>query len=72
MEEDEEELGFKMSPSNFLSELLAASGEFRETWMGKDESSNPQQTHYMDVIDQQQRHQLESELRKVECIEVIC
>lgn len=63
--DDEEYPGFKMGTSNFLTELMVASAEYEDVWRRRDESSNPRQTHYDDIILEQNTAQLEAELRKV-------
>ncbi|KAG8247235.1 Dynein regulatory complex protein 11 [Homalodisca vitripennis] len=63
--DDEEDPGFKMGTSSFLTELMVASAEYEETWRCRDESSNPRQTYYQEIIQDQNTSQLEAEIRKV-------
>lgn len=63
--DDEEYPGFKMGTSCFLTELMVASAEYEDVWRGRDEAGNPRQTHYHDIILEQNTAQLEGEIRKV-------
>lgn len=51
--------------SSFLPDLNAKKEEFEEIWKNKDESSNPWQYHYDDMIEQEQMAEMENELRKI-------
>ncbi|KAG7205430.1 hypothetical protein KM043_007423 [Ampulex compressa] len=61
--EDETEQGYKPIPSNFLSELVHASQEYQEIWKDKDESTNPAQLPYMDMIEVEKTKEVEDEVR---------
>lgn len=62
---DEEEVGFKMGPSNFLQELMLASSEYEEVWKGMDETKNSSQRHIESIVKAQKVAEVEKELRKV-------
>lgn len=62
---DEDDVGFKMSPSNFLQELMLASSEYEEVWKGMDETSNSSQRHIESIVKAQKVAEVEQELRKV-------
>lgn len=51
--------------SVFVPELNARREEFEEIWKNKDESINPRQYHYDDMIEHEQMGDMESELRKI-------
>jgi len=63
-EEEEEDLGFKMQPSNFLGDLQAANTEYEEVWYYRDESQNPWQHADIEMIREQKTAQVEDELRR--------
>ncbi|KAK9503010.1 hypothetical protein O3M35_011673 [Rhynocoris fuscipes] len=63
--DEEEDPGFKMSPSSFLAELMVAGSEYDETWKTLDERANPMQTYYEEFIKKEKTAQVEAELRKV-------
>ncbi|RZF48213.1 hypothetical protein LSTR_LSTR006180 [Laodelphax striatellus] len=63
--EEDEDPGFKMGPSNFLADLMVASSEYEEIWRFKDESNNPAQKHYVNMIQTQKTLEIEAELRKI-------
>lgn len=63
--DEEEDPGFKMGPSNFLADMMVANTEYEEVWRYKDESSNPTQKYYTDMVQTQKTHEVELELRKV-------
>ncbi|XP_070518550.1 dynein regulatory complex protein 11 [Cardiocondyla obscurior] len=63
--EDETDLGFKPVPSNFLSELIHASQEYQDTWKDKDESTNPMQLPYRDMIEAEKTREIEDQVRVV-------
>lgn len=63
--EDETDLGFKSIPSNFLSELTSANQEYQDVWKDKDESANPMQLPYRDMIEAEKRKEVEDEVRVV-------
>ncbi|XP_050535374.1 dynein regulatory complex protein 11 [Daktulosphaira vitifoliae] len=62
---DEEEVGFKMSPSNFLQELMLANSEYDEVWKGMDETNNTSQRHIESIVKAQKKAEVERELRKI-------
>lgn len=51
--------------SSFVPELNAKREEFDEIWRNKDESMNPQEYHYEDIIEHEQMTDMEDELRKI-------
>ncbi|KAK9503008.1 hypothetical protein O3M35_011673 [Rhynocoris fuscipes] len=63
--DEEEDPGFKMSPSSFLAELMVAGSEYDETWKTLDERANPMQTYYEEFIKKEKTAQVEAELRKI-------
>ncbi|XP_029661552.1 dynein regulatory complex protein 11 isoform X2 [Formica exsecta] len=63
--EDETDLGFKSVPSNFLPELIHANQEYQDVWRDKDESSNPMQLPYCDMIEAKKTKEVEDEVRAV-------
>lgn len=63
--EEDEDLGFKMAPSNFLADLMVCNSEYDELWKHMDESSNPLQTYYLDMVRAAKTAEVEAELRKV-------
>ncbi|XP_029162150.1 dynein regulatory complex protein 11 isoform X4 [Nylanderia fulva] len=63
--EDETDLGFKSVPSNFLPELIQANQEYQDVWRDKDESTNPMQLPYRDMIEAEKTREVEDEVRTV-------
>uniref|UniRef100_A0A0A9X5L9 IQ and AAA domain-containing protein 1 n=1 Tax=Lygus hesperus TaxID=30085 RepID=A0A0A9X5L9_LYGHE len=63
--EDEEDLGFKMSGSSFLADLMVAGADYEEKWKNLDETKNPAQNYYDDMIRKDKTAEVEAELRKV-------
>jgi len=63
--EDETDLGFKSVPSNFLPELIHANQEYQDIWKDKDESANPMQLPYHDMIEAEKTREIENEVRIV-------
>ncbi|XP_072753683.1 IQ and AAA domain-containing protein 1-like isoform X4 [Anoplolepis gracilipes] len=61
--EDETDLGFKSVPSNFLPELIQANQEYQDVWRDKDESANPMQLPYRDMIEAEKTREVEDEIR---------
>lgn len=51
--------------STFVPELTVRKEEFDEVWKNKDETANPQQRPYSDMIEQEQMAEMENELRKI-------
>lgn len=51
--------------SVFVPELAARKEDYDEIWKNKDESNNPRQHHYTDMIEQEQMMEMENELRKI-------
>lgn len=47
-EDEDEDPGFKMAPSNFLTDLLTANTEFDTIW--KEKLYDPSEEPYMDMI----------------------
>lgn len=63
-EDGEEETAVKATVSLFLPALTIHKDEYDETWRNKDESSNPHQDPYVDLIEKQETLALENELRR--------
>ncbi|XP_070157654.1 dynein regulatory complex protein 11-like [Polyergus mexicanus] len=63
--EDETDLGFKSVPSNFLPKLIHANQEYQDVWRDKDESSNPMQLPYCDIIEAEKTREVEDEVRAI-------
>ncbi|KYN15124.1 IQ and AAA domain-containing protein 1 [Trachymyrmex cornetzi] len=63
--EDETDLGFKSVPSNFLPELIHANQEYQDVWKDKDESANPMQLPYRNMIEAEKTREIEDEVRLV-------
>lgn len=63
-EEDDETVS-KATVSTFLPEMTVRKEEYDEMWRNKDESINPHQYHYIDIIENEQMSELENELRKI-------
>ncbi|XP_046609162.1 dynein regulatory complex protein 11 [Neodiprion virginianus] len=61
--EDESDPGFKPMPSNFLPEIMQANADYQETWKNKDESDNPGQETYVDMIEAEKTREVEDEIR---------
>ncbi|XP_063234958.1 dynein regulatory complex protein 11 [Bacillus rossius redtenbacheri] len=62
--DEEEDHGFKMTPSNFLAEVQTAITEYEEVWRDRDESGNPRQRADTEMIRAEKTLELEAELRK--------
>ena len=52
----EEDEGFKMAPSNFVPTINEGVETYGTTWLGRDESSNPQQRHDVELIKDKKRY----------------
>lgn len=50
-------------PSNFLPEIIQANQEYQEVWRDKDETSNPVQLPYRDMIVSEKTREIEDEVR---------
>ncbi|XP_034937437.1 dynein regulatory complex protein 11 [Chelonus insularis] len=61
--EDESDPGIKITPSNFLSELTQAHTQYQDVWRDKDESENPWQLPYKDMILAEKTKEIEDEIR---------
>ncbi|GLV40805.1 uncharacterized protein CBL_13692 [Carabus blaptoides fortunei] len=64
-QDEEEEIDTKAIVSTFLPELATKNEEYEEIWKLKDESANPRQHHYDEIIVNEQMGELENELRKL-------
>ncbi|CAH1132986.1 unnamed protein product [Ceutorhynchus assimilis] len=64
-EGDQEETQSKALVSTFLPELNIRKEEYDEMWRCKDESTNPRQYPYKDIIEHEQIIEMENELRKI-------
>lgn len=62
-EDEDEDPGFKMAPSNFLTDLLTANTEFDTIW--KEKLYDPNEQPYMDMIKAEKQAEVEAELRKI-------
>lgn len=65
MEEDEDVISSRAIISSFLPELTIRKEEYDDLWKYKDESSNPRQHGYYDIIENAQMTAMENELRKI-------
>ncbi|GLH14336.1 Spastin [Gryllus bimaculatus] len=63
--EEEDELGFKMQPSNFLMDMLHSAEEYQDVWKYRDETDNPFQEADMDMIKAEKSIEVEAELRRI-------
>ena len=61
--EDESDPGIKIMPSNFLPEIIQANEEYQEVWKEKDETCNPEQLPYHDMIEAEKTREIENEVR---------
>ncbi|KAK4877607.1 hypothetical protein RN001_010113 [Aquatica leii] len=64
-DEEDKAAALKALTSVFVPELTILKEEYDEVWNNKDESMNPNQYHYGDVIFNEQMNLMENELRKV-------
>lgn len=65
MEEEEDAVSSRAIVSAFLPELTIRKEEYDDLWKYKDESSNPRQHAYYDIIENEQMTAMENELRKI-------
>lgn len=63
--DEDDEMSSKATVSTFLPELTLRKEEYDEMWRNKDETVNPHQYHYVDIIENEQMAEMENELRKV-------
>ena len=63
--EDESETELRHFPSNFLPQLIHANKVYLETWKDKDESMNPAQRPYLEMIQAEKTREVEDEIRMV-------
>lgn len=63
--EDVDDLESRAIQSVFLPVLTAKKEEYDEIWKDKDETNNPYQYPYEDIIENEQMLRLENELRKI-------
>uniref|UniRef100_G1T2W9 IQ motif containing with AAA domain 1 n=1 Tax=Oryctolagus cuniculus TaxID=9986 RepID=G1T2W9_RABIT len=61
--QQEEEEGWKMSPSVFLHTLEEENNSYRDMWMNRDESCNFPQDYDPELLKEEKRKELESEIR---------
>ncbi|XP_034386306.1 dynein regulatory complex protein 11 [Cyclopterus lumpus] len=61
--EEEEEAGLKMLPSAFLSDLEVENKTFADFWKTRNESSNFNQRHEVELIKEEKRKVIEAEIR---------
>lgn len=64
-DEDENEAFSKAIVSVFLPEITIRKEEYDDVWRNKDETSNPRQFHYGNLIEKEQMSEMEIQLRKV-------
>lgn len=62
-EDETEQSYFKSMPSNFLPELINLQEEYQKVWKNKDESMNPMQEPYKDMIETDKIREIEDEVR---------
>ncbi|KAK3913554.1 Dynein regulatory complex protein 11 [Frankliniella fusca] len=56
--DDEEDPGFKMTPSVFLGDIINGCSMYQDVWAEKDERDNPAQTFYLDMITQEKEREV--------------
>ncbi|MGH0133774.1 UNVERIFIED_CONTAM: hypothetical protein FKN15_063432 [Acipenser sinensis] len=61
--EEEEEPGLKMAPSAFLPEVANNHKIYKIVWQNRDESTNFNQKHVEELIKEEKRKEIESEIR---------
>ncbi|NWX38790.1 DRC11 protein, partial [Steatornis caripensis] len=59
----EEDEGWKMAPSNFLSIMEEGSSQYKAVWQNRDEGWDFLQDHDPELIKEEQREELEEEIR---------
>ncbi|GFR80966.1 IQ and AAA domain-containing protein 1 [Elysia marginata] len=62
-DDDEEEEGWKMAPSNFVPAINDASDTFKGVWATRDETENFPQKHDSELIKEEKRKDVETEIR---------
>ncbi|XP_023330690.1 IQ and AAA domain-containing protein 1 isoform X2 [Eurytemora carolleeae] len=62
---EEEELGFRLQPSQFFTNIKAADAEFKDTWAGRDEKHNNKQEADSLILSNLKRKEVEDETRRV-------
>ncbi|CAK6958064.1 dynein regulatory complex protein 11 [Scomber scombrus] len=62
-EEEEEEAGLKMLPSAFLSDLEVGNKIYQDFWQNRNESRNFCQMHEVELIKEEKRSVIETEIR---------
>ncbi|XP_056234161.1 dynein regulatory complex protein 11 isoform X2 [Seriola aureovittata] len=62
-EEEEEEAGLKMLPSAFLSDLEVGNKTYTDVWKTRNESKNFSQRHEVELIKEEKRKVIETEIR---------
>ncbi|XP_053569472.1 dynein regulatory complex protein 11 [Bombina bombina] len=61
--EEEEEKGWKMSPSRFLPDIVSVNKTYESVWQHRDESSNLRQAHDAQLVKEEKRKEVEEEIR---------
>ncbi|XP_043288043.1 dynein regulatory complex protein 11 isoform X2 [Venturia canescens] len=61
--QDESDPGMKIQASNFVGEIIRANEEYTDIWRDKDESVNPRQLPYEEIIENEKSREIEEELR---------
>ncbi|XP_010142863.1 PREDICTED: IQ and AAA domain-containing protein 1, partial [Buceros rhinoceros silvestris] len=61
--EQEEEKGWKMGPSNFLSIMEEGSSQYKAVWQNRDEGWDFLQDHDPELIKEEKREEVEEEIR---------
>lgn len=62
-DDEEEEPGFKMQPSNFLGTVKESSTEYETVWKERNEENNFNQKYDSELIKEQKRIEVETEIR---------
>ncbi|CAH1783239.1 unnamed protein product [Owenia fusiformis] len=62
-DDDEEEEGWKMAPSNFVPAVNEATDAYKTVWQPRDESENFSQKHDAELIKEEKRVEVETEIR---------
>merc|ERR1711974_435244 len=61
-DDDEEEEGWKMAPSNFVPAVNEASDTYKGVWATRDEADNFPQKHDAELIKEEKRKEVEEEI----------
>ncbi|KAK6482945.1 dynein regulatory complex protein 11 isoform X1 [Huso huso] len=62
-DKEEEEQGWKMTPSNFLPTVVEGNKSYKDVWQGRDEGHNFSQRFDGELIKEEKRKEVEEEIR---------